>query len=75
MKTPGRAPELGSVTLIYFNCRWKNGVLMPTRLEFPSLPAAIRYARDSMGSPCFHDPVIVDRADNRNLLWQPRFGD
>jgi hypothetical protein len=73
-KMKRKALELDSVTLIYFNCGRDSDVLKPTREEFTSLERAIRYACNSMGSPCFHDPIIVESADNRKLLWEPRFG-
>ncbi len=70
----GKAPEFDPVMLIYFSCRWKSDILKPTREEFLSLEVAIRHARSLMGAPCFHDPIIVESADNRELLWEPRFG-
>jgi hypothetical protein len=71
---PRKEPNVDPVSLIYFDRRWKNGLLEPTRKEFSSLEAAIQHVCNSIGSPRFHDPFIVERANHKSLLWEPRFG-
>jgi hypothetical protein len=67
-----RAQE--GVTLVSYNCRWRNGVLKMAHKDFPSLETAVAHANNSIGTPGFCDPIVVAKADGTKLLWDFRFG-
>ena len=67
--------QIGSVTLVYFKRRWREGdTLQPAYQDFPSLAAAIQHVQASTGSQGFCDPFIMNADNGGDLLWEPRFG-
>lgn len=65
--------EKEGVTLVAYNCRWRNGVLRATHRDFPSLEAAVEHANSSMGQPGFCDPIVIAKVDRTELLWDSCF--